>query len=165
MRPQQSNYVLGYTDREQDRLIQQARALAPATEHFLRNAGIVAGMRVLDVGCGMGDVTMLLAQLVGDQGRVISIDINQASLATAHRRASAMGLGNTTFHRADILSFSDAKPFDAIVGRLVLEFLPDPVATIGSLARLLGAGGIMAFQEPSWKIWLTYTSHLPLRTA
>jgi trans-aconitate methyltransferase len=165
MRLQQSDYVLGYTDREQYRLIQQARALAPATEHFLRNAGIVSGMRVLDIGCGMGDVTMLVAQLVGEGGSVVSIDIDQASLDTARRRASAMGFGNTTFHRAEISTFTDVRPFDAIVGRLVLEFLPDPIAAISRLSELLRPGGIMAFQEPSWKIWLTYTSHLPLRTA
>jgi hypothetical protein len=48
---------------------------------------------------------------------------------------------------------------------LVLEFLPDPAATIKRLCGLLQPGGIMAFQEPSWKVWLTYTSHLPLRMA
>jgi hypothetical protein len=57
-----SDYVLGYNDREQLRLIRQARILAPLTESFLRSAGIVSGMRVLDIGCGMGDVTMLAAQ-------------------------------------------------------------------------------------------------------
>ena len=92
MELQQSKYVLGYTDREQHRLIQQARALAPSTQHFLRDAGIVSGMRVLDVGCGMGDVTMLVAQLVGIGGRVISIDRDQASVEAARKRASAMGL-------------------------------------------------------------------------
>jgi ubiquinone/menaquinone biosynthesis C-methylase UbiE len=165
MRPQQSDYVLGYTRREKDRLIQQAHALAPATEHFFRDAGITSGMRVLDIGCGMGDVTMLVAQLVGDGGSVVSIDIDEASLDTARARSSSMGFGNTTFHRADIQTFTDVRPFDAIVGRLVLEFLPAPIAAISRLSELLRPGGIMAFQEPSWKIWLTYTAHLPLRHA
>ena len=111
--------------------------LASATEHFLRDAGIVSGMRVLDIGCGMGDVTMLVAQLVGAQGRVTSIDLDQASIATARKRAAAVGLDNTTFHRVDISTFTDIEPFDAIVGRLVLEFLPDPAATIRRLCGLL----------------------------
>jgi ubiquinone/menaquinone biosynthesis C-methylase UbiE len=161
----QSDYVLGHTPVEQQRLIRQARFLAPATEHFLQDAGIVSGMRVLDIGCGMGDVTMLVAQLVGPAGRVVSIDLDQASIDTAQKRARAVGLDNTTFHHADILTFADARPFDAIVGRLVLEFLPDPVAAICRLTGLLRSGGIMALQEPSWKIWLAYTSHLPLRMA
>ena len=65
MAPKHSDYVLGHNDREQLRLIRQARILAPFTDSFLRAAGIVSGMRVLDIGCGMGDVTMLAAQLVG----------------------------------------------------------------------------------------------------
>ena len=51
------------------------------------------------------------------------------------------------------------------MGRLVLEFLPDTAAVISRLGGLLKPGGIIALQEPTWKIWLTYTSHLPLRTA
>jgi ubiquinone/menaquinone biosynthesis C-methylase UbiE len=165
MQLKQSEYVLGHTDREQHRLIRQARVLAPATEHFLRDAGIVSGMRVLDIGCGMGDVTMLVAQLVGPQGNVVSIDLDQASISTAQRRATAAGFDNTMFRQADISAFTDIERFDAIVGRFVLEFLPDPAATIIRLCGLLHAGGILAFQEPSWKIWLSYTSHLPLRMA
>jgi SAM-dependent methyltransferase len=122
-------------------------------------------MRVLDIGCGMGDVTMLVAQQVGLAGRVVSIDLDQASIETAQQRVSAVGLDNTTFHRADVSTFTDEEPFDAIVGRLVLEFLPDPVGAICRMCDLLRPGGIMALQEPSWKIWLAYTSHLPLRMA
>lgn len=161
----QSEYVLGHTDREQLRLIRQARALAPVTEHFLRDAGLVSGMRVLDIGCGMGDVTMLVAQRVGPAGRIVSIDLDEASIEAARMRARAAGFDNTTFHRADIATFEDAEPFDAIVGRLVLEFLPNPRATIGRLCGLLRPGGILALQEPSWKLWLAYSSHLPLRLA
>jgi ubiquinone/menaquinone biosynthesis C-methylase UbiE len=76
---------LGYNDREQLRLIRQARILATLTESFLRTAGIVSGMRVLDIGCGMGDVTMLAAQLVGPTGSVVSIDQDAVSIETARR--------------------------------------------------------------------------------
>jgi ubiquinone/menaquinone biosynthesis C-methylase UbiE len=165
MQLKQPEYLLGHTDREQRRLIRQARVLEPATNHFLRDAGIVSGMRVLDVGCGMGDVTMLIAQLVGPHGKVVSIDLDPAAIATARRRAAAAGLDTATFRQAAISTFTDVEPFDAIVGRLVLEFLPDPAAIIKKLSGLLRFGGIMAFQEPSWKIWLAYTSHLPLRLA
>jgi cyclopropane fatty-acyl-phospholipid synthase-like methyltransferase len=61
-------YALGYTDAEQDRLIRQAALIAPITERFFREAGIGLGYRVLDLGSGMGDVSMLLARLVGTSG-------------------------------------------------------------------------------------------------
>jgi ubiquinone/menaquinone biosynthesis C-methylase UbiE len=165
MRAKQSDYVLGHTEREQLRLIRQARLLAPFTERHLRAAGITLGMRVLDIGCGMGDVAMLAAELVGPTGSVVSIDIDQASVETARKRALSVGLENTAFYREDLQSFADPKPFDAIVGRLVLEFLPDTTAIISHLCGMLKPGGVIALQEPTWKIWLAYTSHLPLRTA
>jgi len=160
-----ADYVLGHSNHEQLRLIRQARVLASISERFFRDAGIVSGMRVLDIGCGMGDVTMLVAQLVGPTGCVVSLDLDDASIETAQRRTSAIGLDNTTFHCADISTYTEAEPFDAIVGRLVLEFLPDPSAIISRLSGLLRSGGILALQEPTWKLWLAYTSHLPLRMA
>jgi len=161
----QSDYVLGHDVREQLRLIRQAQVLAPGTERFLRDAGITARLRVLDIGCGMGDVAMLAARLVGPEGIVLAIDRDQASVETARRRAAAAGLDNITAEQADLSAFTEAAPFDAVIGRLVLEFQPDPVATIGRLCGLLRPGGILALQEPSWRIWLAATAHLPLRMA
>jgi ubiquinone/menaquinone biosynthesis C-methylase UbiE len=165
MELKQADYVLGHATEEQHRLIRQARVLAPATERFLRDAGISSGMRVLDIGCGMGDVTMLVAQLIGPSGNVISIDLDKASINAARGRASSFGLDNVTFHRADLKTYSDPEPFDAIVGRLVLEFVPNTSGIIKHLHRMLRPGGVMALQEVSWKLWLSYTAHLPLRLA
>ena len=163
MASQQADYVLGHTSVEQQRLIRQARVLAPLTERFLRDAGISSGMRVLDIGCGMGDVTMIAAQLVGSAGQVTSIDLDQASIETAQRRAAAFGFENTSFNCADIAAYAPPEPFDAVIGRLVLQFLPDPIAIVKRLSGMLRPGGILALQEPTWKLWLTYTAHLPLR--
>jgi ubiquinone/menaquinone biosynthesis C-methylase UbiE len=161
----QQEYVLGHNDREQLRLIRQARVLAPFTDAFFRRAGIAPGMRVLDIGCGMGDVTILAAELVGSGGSVVSIDRDQAAIATAQQRVAAIGYGNVRFQHADVSSFSDAEPFDAIVSRLVLEFMPDTTAVVKHLCTLLRPGGIVAFQEASWRVWLAYSAHLPLRSA
>ena len=160
---QQADYVLGHTSVEQKRLIRQARVLAPLTERFLRDAGISSGMRLLDIGCGMGDVTMIAAQLVGSGGYVTSIDFDQASIETAQRRAAAFGFENTSFHCADIAEYMPRDPLDAIIERLVLQFVPDPIAIIKRLYGMLRPGGLLALQEPTWKLWLTYTAHLPLR--
>ena len=145
-------------------MIRQARALAPATEHFLRDAGLVSGMRVLDIGCGMGDVTMLIAQRVGPAGRIVSIDLDQASIDTARGRASAAGFENTSFDCADIARSKMPSPSTQSLDALCWTW-PDPRATIDRLCGLLRPGGILALQEPSWKLWLAYTAHLPLRMA
>src|SRR5262245_20978923 len=71
-------YVMGHTDRERRRLALQASILQPFTEQLFRRAGIATGMHVLDVGCGVGDVSLLAARLIGRTGSVTSIDIDPA---------------------------------------------------------------------------------------
>ena len=61
-------YVMGHSDHERRRLALQASILQPFTEHLFRRAGITSGMHVLDVGCGVGDVSLLAARLTGRTG-------------------------------------------------------------------------------------------------
>ncbi|MGA8151341.1 MAG: methyltransferase domain-containing protein [Terriglobales bacterium] len=63
-------YALGYSQQEMERLIIQALIFTPFTRQLFQEAGITSGMRVLDVGCGLGDVTFLAAELVGPNGAV-----------------------------------------------------------------------------------------------
>ena len=74
------HYVLGYSDEEMRRLQKQAALWHSATRRFLEDVGITAGMKVLDVGAGAGDVTLLLAEKVGPGGQVIAVDSNPTSL-------------------------------------------------------------------------------------
>ena len=118
---------------------------------------------MLDIGCGMGDVTNCRSTcwIAGKS----SIDLDQASIETAQRRAAGFGFENTSFNRADVAAYVPPNSFDAIIGRLVLQFVPDPIAIIKHLYGMLRPGGILALQEPTWKLWLTCTAHLPLRLA
>ncbi|MGW4165275.1 methyltransferase domain-containing protein, partial [Streptomyces sp. NPDC004788] len=70
----ESAYLLGHSPAETDRLVLQARLYDPITEQALRTAGLRSGMRVLDVGCGAGDVTFLAARIVGPTGSVTGVD-------------------------------------------------------------------------------------------
>ena len=69
-------YILGHSPAEIQRLKDQAEILRPITKRLLLSTGICLGMKVLDVGCGAGDVAMLAAELVGPSGSVIGIDRN-----------------------------------------------------------------------------------------
>lgn len=141
------SYILGHDNKELDRLIAQARFLGDLTDHFLRRAGIEDGMRVLDVGCGAGDVAFVAARLVGPAGAVLGIDRSPESVALASRRAEAAGVGNVTFHACDIGEFTSTTRVDALVGRLVLMYSPDPAALVRRLTALVRPGGIVTFQE------------------
>ena len=159
-----STYVLGSTDAEHERLIRQAAILDPFTERLFRDAGIGPGQRVLDVGSGLGDVTMLAARLVGPSGAVIGVDRDASIIAKAETRVADAGLSYVTCVQSDIGQVESSKPFDAAVGRFILEFVPDPQAVLCSLSKLLRPGGVLAVQDACWAPFLQLTSHLPLRS-
>jgi len=160
-----SEYALGSTDAEHERLIWQAARVAPLTERLFREAGIGPGQRVLDIGSGVGDVAMLAAKIVGPSGEVVGIERDPRSIARARTRVSEAGLHNVSFTQSDVSQIPNGKPFDAAVGRFILMFLPDPVAVLRSVSQLVGPGGVVAFQEPYWAPVLALLSPLPLWSA
>ena len=155
-------YALGSTKAEHERLARQAALLAPITEHFVRTAGIRSGQRVLDLGSGAGDVALLLASIVGTSGEVVGIERNAESIACARTRVRMMGLHNVTFVQGDVGDLPLFESFDAAVGRLILMFVPDPVAVVRSTACLVRPGGTVVFLEPSWKVMLALSEDSPL---
>ena len=140
-------YALGRSDDEYARLTEQANFLRPLTERFFRKAGIAPGMKVLDVGSGVGDVAFLLAELVGLDGEVVGVDMDGAALEMARKRAEQLKLRNVEFLVGDIRTAALPGPFDAAVGRLVLLYCADPVAALARIATHVRPKGIVAFQE------------------
>jgi len=157
-----TEYALGYTNAEHERLIRQAERIAPITERLFLEAGIGHGQRVLDLGSGVGDVALLAARLVGPSGEVVGIERDASSIARARARVSEAGLRNVSFTQVDINQIVDARPFDAAVGRFILMFIPDPVSALRSLIKLVRPGGVLVFQEPSWVSLLALGARLPL---
>jgi 2-polyprenyl-3-methyl-5-hydroxy-6-metoxy-1,4-benzoquinol methylase len=143
-------YILIHSDREIRRLKHQADIINPITRRILMFAGIGPGMRVLDIGCGAGDVSMLIAELVGESGEVVGVDRVPAALAAAERKAMEHGRRNVSFRQGDPGTLSFDRPFDAVVGRYVLMFQADPAELIRGAALHVRPGGIVAFHEPDW---------------
>jgi len=104
-------------------------------------------MRVLDVGCGAGDVSFLLARMVGPSGAVVGVDRSEEAVAMATARAQAMGLTQVSFSQGEIEDISLDQPVDAAVGRFVLMYSPEPSVSLRRIAANVRAGGIVAFQE------------------
>jgi SAM-dependent methyltransferase len=162
---QRAGYALGYSDLEHDRLTRQAERFRDLTEGLFRTAGLREGWRVLDLGSGVGDVAMLTASIVGSSGSVVGVERDARSVRRARDRAAEAGLANLTFLEGDVAAIPDAEPFDAVVGRFILQFVPDPVATLRSVARVLRPHGIVAIQEVAWTPARAANSHLPLWSA
>ena len=141
------SYPLGYSKDEARRLASQAAFFEDLTADVLRRAGIGSGMKVLDLGCGVGDVSILAARMVGECGAVLGIDRAASSVETARRRAAALGARNVRFETTELDAFDSTEMFDAVIGRLVLLYQPDPIAILRRFRNFLNPNGIIAFQE------------------
>jgi SAM-dependent methyltransferase len=157
-----SAYLMGHTDHERRRLALQASVLNPLTQGFLQRAGISAGMRVLDLGCGVGDVSLIAAALVGPHGHVTGIDLDDKSLAIAGSRARDNGHDHLTVEHANITDHRPQRTYDAVVGRHILIHAPDPVALLRHAVALVHPGGIVALQEYDLSRYVPSYPALPL---
>ena len=142
-----ADYVLGRSEAETKRLMIQADILRPITERIAARVGITSGMRVLDLGCGTGDVTITVAQLVGPSGSVTGIDHDESVLETAHTRIEAAGLSNVELKEVSIDAFHDAQPFDVVIGRLILFHQADPVTFLRTVSPFVRPKGYLALHE------------------
>ena len=140
-------YVMGHDDRERRRLSLQASILNPLSDQLLKRAGLSAGQRVLDIGCGVGELSMVAARLVGRGGRVTGIDFDDKALAIAETRAREQGLDHVDFSLGDIVNFRTDATYDAVIGRHILIHTVDPRVVVGAAYSLLSPGGVAVFQE------------------
>ena len=157
---EQSEYMLGRTHAEHDRLNQQGRLISNITRHFLEEIGLCSGMTVLDVGSGVGDVAIMAARMVAPGGRVVGIDLDESALQRARHRAATEELSNVQFHACDFQDYTSSGLFDAVVGRCVLLHQPNPAMALTSVAKHARSGGIVAFQEP----WFSRVFSFPKAT-
>lgn len=141
MKQPTNTYALGSSDHEIERLDRQSASIEAATRLLLRAAGIGPGMRVLDLGTGLGHVAMLVAELVGPEGRVVGLDNSARMLEVAAQRTRLQP--QLRFVQGDVRHWRDEEPFDAVIGRLILFHLPDPVSVLQHHAAALRPGGLL----------------------
>ena len=141
------SYVLGHSEQELARLERQAEIFSLETRDWLRRAGLKTGMRVLDVGCGVGDVSIIAAEMVGSTGAVIGVDNAASALPVANARATRAGYDWVRFVAADLLEYAPDEKFDAVIGRFILMHLPDPAAALTRLRQWLVDGAVVSFIE------------------
>lgn len=139
-----ANYVHGYSPRESQRLSDQANTLK-ALIHA--DSVFASGSVVLEVGCGTGEQTAILARKCPD-ATFVSLDNTARSLAEARARIAREGLHNVQFLQADLfaLPFAEGR-FDHVLVCFVLEHLAQPLEALIAVRRMLKPGGtIMAIE-------------------
>jgi len=144
-----SNYVMGTTSEEYERLRRQSKFLEPVTRSVLDRAGLGSGMRCLDVGCGPGEVMRLMAERVGPAGQVVGIDCDARLGREALSVLMNKGYKQCSFieGNAESLQQIDGGPFDLVFARLLLMHLDDPVLALRDMYSLVTSGGRIVVQE------------------
>lgn len=141
------HYVIrgGLEGRERLRVI--ARVMAPTTSALLTRVGVEPTARCLDVGCGGGDVTLVLARLA-PEGSVVGIDLDETKIGMARDEAAAAGVGNVEFRVRQVMEpFLEGDRFDVVYARFLLTHLPDPGKAVANLWGQLVPGGVLIAED------------------
>ena len=127
-------------------------------ERVLDAVGLRPGERVLDVGCGAGQLSLQAAEQVGPTGAVLGVDVSAGLVAVSTQRAAAAGLANVQVVEADAQEHAfEPASYDAVLSRFGVMFFADPVAAFANLRAATAPGGRLAFvawQAPPFNEWL-----------
>jgi ubiquinone/menaquinone biosynthesis C-methylase UbiE len=121
--------------------------MAPTTDALLGLAGVAAGMRCIDVGCGVGQVSRALAARVGPSGRVVGVDFDPVKLEEARRECDRAGMGNVEFQQADVTTWTEPAAYDVVYGRFIVSHLPDRAGVVRRFAAALREPGLLILED------------------
>jgi ubiquinone/menaquinone biosynthesis C-methylase UbiE len=141
-----TRYVLGANAAEAERIRVQARALWPTTQALLRHAGLARGMRCLDLACGVGEVTLHMADWVGPEGQAVGLDLHAPFLELASHAATERGL-LAVFRQENALELQDEAVYDLVYARALLTHVPEPARMITRMVRAAKPGGRIVVED------------------
>lgn len=138
------SYVHGYSDRESERLSDQARTLEDLLHH---DTSYPRGRLVLEAGCGVGSQSKILVSSSPDAG-IVSLDLSRSSLLQARSAVDTLSAANMRFIQADVfrLPFDD-ETFDDVFVCFLLEHLREPAKALLELQRVMKGGGTITVIE------------------
>ncbi|EZH74171.1 hypothetical protein ATO12_14980 [Aquimarina atlantica] len=119
------------------------------TERLIETGKLKPGMRVLDLGCGNGNVSFIVSKFVGQHGIVVGLDNNKNAINAAKQKANELELSNMKFIELDITKNFEIEysKFDVIIVRRVLMYLSNPIKTIRNAITHLKPNGLFLVQE------------------
>lgn len=138
------SYIIRGGEEGRARLSVLSQAMAPHTGALLDRAGPWEGLRVLDAGCGAGEVSRELARRVGPAGSVLGVDGDAVKIAAA--REAAADIPNLAFHAGDAAA-PPGEAFDVIYARFLLSHLTDVPAMLAALRGRLTPGGRLVLED------------------
>jgi len=150
-------YILGSARKELERLKIQSAVFARETLQTLKLAGIKKGMHCVDIGCGIGDVSFMLAELVGKDGSVTGLDANKDVIEFCKKRAEKENATNIKFFVGNVYDNTlKNNSFDFVFSRFLFQHLADPRKALREMIKLARNGGVIAAEENDHGMWLSY---------
>jgi ubiquinone/menaquinone biosynthesis C-methylase UbiE len=149
-----SHYIHGTEPAEQRRLATLNDLLNRGS---LRELALRGGEAILDLGCGPGQLTRLMARAAGPAGRVLGIDRSGDQLAEARRAIDAAGeTAQVEFREGDVMALSldetEWDSFDVAHARFLLEHVPDPLAVVRAMVRAVKPGGRIVLEDDEHEV-------------
>lgn len=141
------HYVIRGGEEGKKRLDLLADIMEPSTEALLSRVGVGQGNRFLDLGCGGGHVSLLAAHLVGPDGSVTGVDLDETKLGLAREAAHELGLANVRFLNGNAAEATEAASFDYAYARFLLTHLSDPIAVLRVMYDSLKPGAVVAVED------------------
>ena len=142
-----THYVIHGGLAGKERMEVVARAFWPTTRLLLERAGIREGINCLDLGCGAGEVTFKIAEMIGPKGRVLGMDMDKVKLGLGRERAEREGVRNIEFREANVFEWGEESAYDLIYVRFLLTHLPGSERVVPKLIRALRPGGGLAVED------------------
>ncbi len=153
------NYVAAVGKNDKIRLSIQHQTFLDGTDKFLQKIGIKPGMKILVVGCGAGDETVLIAKKVGSTGHVTAIDISPEQVEVCNERMSGESISNVTVRALDAINLDElSEQFDIVYCRMVLVHIIDPLLVLKKMLARVKSQGKLACEEPDISTCFTIPS-------
>ena len=140
-------YAIRGGNEGKERLDVLARVLLPTTTQLLDRVGLIRGMKCLDIGCGGGHVTILMARTVGPEGRVIGTDTDAKILALAREDAKAAKATNVEFQQQDACASLWHNEFNVAYARFLLSHLNEPENCLAAMVEACLPGGTIVIED------------------
>ncbi|MGO8951635.1 MAG: class I SAM-dependent methyltransferase, partial [Ktedonobacterales bacterium] len=152
-------YVIRGGSAGYERLQLLARERWPSTRALLTRAGVGTGIRCLDLGCGGGEVTFEFARLVGPDGAVVGIDMDEVKLALAREAASDRGIANVEFRALNVNEWDEPATYDVVFCRFLLQHLSQPVALLRRMWAAVRPGGVIVVEDADFEGWCCHPAN------
>ncbi|MBN2683972.1 MAG: methyltransferase domain-containing protein [Pontiellaceae bacterium] len=140
-------------EKELDRLKLQARIALDLEKKVWEQSGLRSGMKVLDLACGPGIISCELAKVVGAEGSVIGVDINEELISVAHQARDSEQVENVSFTLGNLYALElPENTFDFVYARFVFQHLEKPESALANVMRVLKPGGTLCIVdvEDNW---------------